>query len=685
MFENEQIELQAPLVTRIDGKAIETTVGRLIFNEALVDEVEYLNEHMTKGKMGDLVSRMREIADLDDVVKTLDKIKELTLQYGTKSGFSMSKSDLMSYSGKEEGVGEAEQKEKEVIAQYENGLLTEEEKDKLIQRLWLDTTEDLLNKAWDELKQDEENATYLHIKAKMNGTLDHVKQVCAIKGLVKDPTGTWVNLPIKANYTEGLSVFDFFIASKGGRKGLADTALRTADSGYLTRKLVDVAHSSIIRMEDCGYEEEGIEIKRESNRKLGFVQTMKGRVLAQDVKVKKKVIAKKGDFVDMELANKIDKSGVDSVWIRSLLTCQAPKGLCSKCYGADMGTNELVEVGKAVGVIAAQAIGELSTQMTLRTFHFGGSKEKDITQGLPKIIELFEARDPKFEAEIAEVDGVVKVKPGKAKTTILVEGVKKWHKDYLINDVKEISVEDGDKVSVGDELYQIDEDDIVTATKSGTVSIKGNLLRLSSDKVSATQEVQVSNEVDILVESGDEVKAGDPLTEGSVSAEELMETRSMLDAQLHTLEELQEVYLDQAISIHDKHLEVIIREMGRAAKVLEPGDSDYVVDEIGNRHLMDLKNEVLVEEGKTPIAYRPVMLGITKASLNREGILSPLSFQEQVKTLTSVSLKGDIDYLNGLKENVIIGRLIPHGDRAHIEDPKSMHEVTDMLDGPPKS
>ena len=653
------LSITDPVITNYKGRVRETTVGRLIFNDILPKDHEFINDQMTKNSTNNLISKLSEKYSRDELVEILDKMKDLAFKYATISGFTIAKSDLIAYSKKAQELTVTEKKEAEIFNHFNDGMITEEEKERLVQELWLDSTERLAEKSWKEIQTFKENHIYLQIKTKTSGSIDNLKQVVAIKGLVRDPSGKWVNLPIKSNYTEGLSVFEFFIAARGGRKGLADTALRTADSGYLTRKLVDVAHSLIIREEDCGYKGNGIALKRDTAREIDFLNTIKGRTLAKDVvDSKKKVLAKANDTITKEMAQIINDSGVKSINVRSLLTCKSSLGVCAKCYGHDMGTNQIIELGKAVGVIASQSIGEASTQMTLRTFHFGGSKAKDITQGVPKLVELFEARTPKYLAKIAPMKGRVKLKKNKSSYTLEVVGRCSKSIEYIIDGVREVNVKDGDKVKKGDDLFVIDKKKKVISVMDGTISIFGKVLIIKGI-VNNSEKFRISKDIEILVKNGDSVTPGQQLTEGAISPKEFCEVRGLLDTQIFILEELQKVYKDQGIPINDKHLEGIIREMGRTGKIIHPGDSHYIIGAMGNRYRMDSINDKLIADGKSPVVYKPILLGITATSLSAEGILSALSFQEQVRVLTDVSLRGNEDDLIGLKENVIIGRLIP--------------------------
>lgn len=678
-YELGTIAINDPIVTYIDKNVTTTCVGRLLFNEALKGTLPFINEHITKSTVNKIISELTEKATPDDVVNVLDNLKKLAFEKATESGFSTSKVDLISLPEKKEILEETLSKEMEIIDHYNEGTVTSDEKDNLIHDLWLETTDKVTKLSWTELSKHPTNAIYLQIESKINGNIDQMKQIVGIKGLIRDATGKWVKLPIKGNYAEGLEVFEFVLAAKGGRKGLADTALRTADSGYLTRKLVDVSHNSIVREEDCGYNGEGIEISKDSARVLNFKQNIKGRILTKDVTdpKTKKVLAQKGDMIENELINKIADSEVTSVWVRSPLTCQSPMGVCAKCYGHDIATSKQVKVGHAVGVIASQSIGELSTQMTLRTFHFGGATLTDITQGIPRLVELFEARTPKYYAHISPFKAKVTIKEQKIFNTVTLNGKTQEEITYYIDGAKEVIVKDGDKVKAGDTLFVIDESKKVVAVNNGEVSCSANVITFIN-KVEVSKTIKIRKDVELLVKNNDIVEAGQKITEGFIDPKDYFEAKGLTETQQMIIDELQKVYIDQGISINDKHLEIIVREMGRSAKVVHPGDSDHLIGDIANKPLLELKNRMLKAQNKQLIIYKPLLTGITTASIKTSGVLSALSFQEQVRKLTDVSLTGEVDYLSGLKENVIVGRLIPTGDSAEIKSWESVNEMTNI-------
>jgi DNA-directed RNA polymerase subunit beta' len=531
--------------------------------------------------------------------------------------------------------------------------------------MWKDFASLLADEAWEKL--DKNNPIYEMVESGANGGKIQARQVLTIKGMVRDSRGNWVPLPIKGNYRDGLSAFEYFVAANGGRKGIADRSLRTSSTGYLTRKLVDVAHDVIIRDDDCGYEGEGLAISKDDNRRMSFGDRMFGRVLAQDVKDGKKVIAKKDEPITRDIADSIEEAGIEEVFVRSPILCKSPYGMCEKCYGLNLENGKPIGIGRAVGVIAAQSIGEPGTQMTMRTFHKGGVASVDITQGVPRIEELFEARKPKSEAEIASVSGKVNIEHAEDDSaTVIITGHKRVKRHYIVSGVKEVMVSDGDEVKSGQILYIDKEGAEKQAPFDGTITIEGGILKFIGN-VKAEEVITVLPNVPILVKDGEEIKAGTQITEGSVDPKKLTDVANMLTAQKYILDNVQAVFSEQGIPIGDIHIEVILRQMARLGRVIESGDSDYLVGSLINRYISEAKNVSLVEAEKNKALVIPKLLGIKGSALHTESFLSAMSFQEQVRVLTQSAILGKVDTLRGMKENVIIGRRIPSGEEAHID------------------
>jgi len=566
-----------------------------------------------------------------------------------------------------------EEKDEQLQENYLQGLMTKSEKINISTNMWDDFANELAEEAWKKL--DKHNSVYEMVESGANGGKIQARQVLTIKGVVRDSRGNWVPMPIKSNYRDGLGAFEYFVAANGGRKGIADRSLKTSSSGYLTRKLVEVAHDVIVREDDCGYDGEGLAMRREDDRRISYIDRLFGRTLAQDVKIDGKVIAKKNESITKEIAKLIDASNLEEVFVRSPMLCTSPLGMCKKCYGLNLENGAEVEMGKAVGVIAAQSIGEPGTQMTMQTFHKGGVAKVDITQGLPRIEELFEARVPKAEADIASVTGKVHIDIAEDESaTITIVGEKKLPRLYVISKATKVVVEDGQEVKAGQLMFIDSEEVEKQAPYDGKVFIDSGILRFEG-KAKAEEVVTVLPGITLLVQDGDSVRAGQQLTEGSVDPKKLADAADILTAQKYILDGVQKVFNEQGVSIDDVHIEFILRQMARLGKVMDSGDTDYLVGSLVNRFLADAKNDLVAEGGKNKALVVPRLLGIKTSSLNTESFLSAVSFQEQVRVLTSNAILGKTDFLRGMKENVIIGRLIPAGDEAAVKDIRDIEEL----------
>ena len=501
------------------------------------------------------------------------------------------------------------------------------------------------------------------------GSKQQIRQLAGMRGLMADPTGRIIDLPIKANFSEGLTVLEYFISTHGARKGLADTALRTADSGYLTRRLVDVAQDVIVRIEDCETTA-GIWIElTDDELKERAIDRFQGRIAAQDIAIGDETVKRAGEDIDDETARRImaAKDFVGRVKVRSIMTCKAREGVCRMCYGRNLATGRLVEIGEAVGVIAAQSIGEPGTQLTMRTFHTGGvaTGGSDITQGLPRVEELFEARVPKGKALISEIDGVVEVIRGENRSQkVKVTSRDIFDTTYPIPSKHAVAVEDGSHVAEGTELIRgVDEhgnEVSIRARYAGSVKVdaKSILVRSTDDN---SREYPIPVSAQIKVRDGDHVSAGDKISEGSISPQELLLVRGRDDVQNYLVREVQRVYRTQGVDINDKHIEVIVRQMMRKVRIDNAGDTDLLPGEIVSQLEWEEANAKALSEGGEPAIAQTVLLGLIKAALNTASWLSAASFQETTRVLTEAAISGKIDRLRGLKENVIIGKLIPAG------------------------
>ncbi len=594
-YEASHLSLRQPVKVRINNKVITTSVGRLIFNEAIPAELRFINDSVNAKMITDLVKDAIRLFDNKEVAALVDSIKSLGFTYLTTSGLSVAVSDNIMYEGKDAMIKEAEARVNQILETYNQGLLTEEEKRRLSFEVWMETTENIANATWD--KFDERNAVKVIINSGgTRASRDQVKQLSAMRGLVVDPLGKIVEMPTKSNFREGLSIFEYVTSSRGSRKGLTDSALKTADAGYLTRRLVDVSHTAIIREADCGTTET-ISIPTTGSRGKHFEKRVLGRVLAKTVSG----IAKKGDIINDDIAKAMFEAKVESIEIRSPLTCRAKVGVCATCYGWDFSTRRIVEEGTPVGVIAAQSIGEPGTQLTMRVKHAGGIVGLDVTQGLPRVEELFEVRNPKVVAPLATLSGKVEVE----------------------------ETADGNKVTITDSKTLDKDEFFVPATLTLTVKSK------------------------------DLITVGMPLAVGPQNVQEVLRVRSLRDAQLYLIQEIQNVYESQGIPISDKHFEVIVREMSSKVKVEESGDTTLISGEIVDRYTFESANDAAMAEGGEPATAAQVLLGITRAALHTHSWLSAASFEQTTNVLSESALVGAVDPLLGLKENVIIGRLIP--------------------------
>lgn len=605
-YESGVVDLHALVKVRIDGKLVETTPGRVIFNYEVPvpKELGFYNKEMGKKALGQLISDCYRKLGVDATAKLLDGIKALGFRYSTKAGITIGVTDIDVPTNKKEILAETEKEVEKVEQQYRRGLITEEERYQKVISLWNKATDTVTERLMDTL--DKFNPIFMMATSGARGNVQQIRQLAGMRGLMADPSGRIIDMPIKANFREGLTVLEYFISTHGARKGLADTALRTADSGYLTRRLVDVAQDVIVREEDCGTDQ-GIEVTELSDGKE-VIETLPerlvGRTALKDVVDPNtgEVLVKADEEIKEEDVDKIVRAGIKKVEIRSVLTCKTRYGVCSKCYGRNLATGERVDIGEAVGIIAAQSIGEPGTQLTMRTFHTGGVAGDDITQGLPRVEELFEARKPKGRALIAEADGVVQIQENKGRREVLI---------------------------------------------------------VDGDEVKASQQIPYGSR--LKVREGDRVEAGDELTEGSVNPHDLLKVKGVRKVQDYLLREVQRVYRMQGVNINDKHIEVMIRQMLRKVKVEDPGDTDLLPGGVIEQFEFEEANRKVMEKGGRPGKAKPVLLGITKASLATESFLSAASFQETTRVLTDAAIKGKLDPLLGLKENVIIGKLIPAG------------------------
>ncbi|MBP3337517.1 MAG: DNA-directed RNA polymerase subunit beta' [Clostridia bacterium] len=647
-YNNGVIGLHAPIKVRVTKEVngekktgiINATAGRIIFNEAVPQDLGFVDrtdaEHALdlevdfltgKKQLGQIIDKCIRVHGFTDTAVVLDDIKSLGFKFSTRGAITVSVSDMEVPEEKKELLAEAEAQVDKITKQYMRGLISNEERYNLVIATWTETIDKVTKALMDNLGKF--NPINMMADSGARGSKNQIRQLAGMRGLMADTSGKTVEIPIRANFREGLNVLEYFISSHGARKGLADTALRTADSGYLTRRLVDVSQDVIIREDDCGTHRgiEVFEIKDGNERIEPFMDRLVGRCPVEDVVHPEtgEVIVKRNEIMDEKMAKAIIDAGIEKVKIRSVLTCQAKVGICSKCYGSNLATGDPVPIGEAVGIIAAQSIGEPGTQLTMRTFHTGGVAGDDITQGLPRVEELFESRKPKGLAILAEIDGVAKLVENKKKREIVITDDKNGDaKTYLI--------------PYGSRIKDVD---------------------------------------------GKFVNKGDELTEGSVNPHDILRVKDVTAVQQYLIQEVQRVYRLQGVDINDRHIEVIVRQMLRRVRIEDSGDTNFLEGSLIDINEFERVNEQMVSEGKRPATCVRIILGITKASLTTDSFLSAASFQETTRVLTEAATRGRIDPLVGLKENVIIGKLVPAGTgmtRYQNTDikPKTVEPVFDM-------
>jgi DNA-directed RNA polymerase subunit beta' len=624
-LEAKQLGLQQPIEYLWKDELVITTAGRVVFNaevdRALHDAAaarnggqgpyhEYINRTLSKKELGDFISALVDEHGAHVVAYVLDTIKDLGFRYGTLAGVTISKNDIVIPPDKEQILAGYEERVSRVEDAYDQGLITESERHEQITSIWTEATDDVAQAMVENL--NELNPIYMMANSGARGSFAQLRQLAGMRGLMANPKGEIIERPIKANFMEGLSVLEYFISTHGARKGLADTALRTADSGYLTRRLVDVSQDVIIREEDCKTKEF---VELPLFLPEGLNRSVAGRIVADDVhkplasgKPGKTVVARKGEEITMprlrEIVEELGEVAEDfSIPVRSVLKCKAETGVCRLCYGTFLATGELSEIGDAVGIIAAQSIGEPGTQLTMRTFHTGGIAGADITHGLPRVVEIFEARNPKGAAALAEVAG-----------TVALEETERQLRITIVPD----SGDEADEYSI-----------------------------------------LVPRRTRLTVAHGEHVEAGDPLHEGSLNPSDLLRLKAYTETELYLVGEVQKVYKSQGVEIHDKHIELIVRQMLKKVRVENAGDTDLLPGQLVDKVVLERENARVKKEKKEQATSEPLILGITKASLATESFLSAASFQETTKVLTDAAIEGKVDRLLGLKENVIIGKLIP--------------------------
>jgi DNA-directed RNA polymerase subunit beta' len=654
------IKLQTQVRVPIEGALVDTTVGRILFNEILPEDFGFRNVAMTKKVLQHLMAEVFVRYGGEVTAQVIDNVKDLGFEHSTNSGVSVSLDDYLVPDSKNEIIANGEKQSASISNQYAQGLITDDERYQRTVETWKTANEEITKAVADKLKVGN-TSTAIFIDSGAEGDTAQANQIAGMLGLVVDPSGRTIELPIKSNYKEGFSVLEYFNSTHGARKGLTDTALKTAESGYLTRRLVDVSQDVIITEDDCG-DTDGIVVLRGDSAVIGesYAHRLAGRVTAEDVKSGTKVIVPKLTLISDESSRAIDEAGIDGVKIRSVLSCRTSWGICRLCYGLDLARGHLVDLGEPIGVIAAQSIGEPGTQLTMKTFHKGGIAGEDITTGLPRVEEIFEARSPKAQAILADVAGVVTVKHASGKQVIRIAPADLKVTSYEL-DGRVAKVKTGMKVTPGDVMATMEDGKKPLKAKAeGNVKVLKDRIDLTHTG-GAEREYSVPTFQNLEVKTGDLVTPGTRLTEGSINLQEMLTLSGPLAVQRYIIAEVQTIYAAQGQIVSDKHIEVIIRQMFSRVQVEEPGDSLFVTGEVVPRQAVIEDNQTLVDEGKEPATFTQLLLPVTKISLSSDSFLSAASFQDTTRVLIAAAVRGKTDKLRGLKENVIIGRLIPVG------------------------
>ncbi len=676
VYELGVINLRAEIEVRDQargGQRVKTSIGRIIFNDVLPSELGFLNKVIDKSGLKEIVTECYKLLTHEQTATMLDNIKQLGFLYATKSGTTIAMNDIAVPQSKSKLLEEAEERIVITEKQYHRGLITEDEKYNTAISIWMETTEKITDAISETL--DHYGGIYMMATSGAKGNISQIKQMAGMRGLMTDPSGKIIEFPIKSSLREGLSVLEYFISTHGARKGLADTALRTSDSGYLTRRLIDVAQDVIILHEDCGTTD-GLWISKPQEGELlpPLAERITGRLAASKIVDPHtgETIVDRNEKIDEQKTKEIIAAGITRAHVRSPLTCQAREGACQRCYGQDLARGHLIDLNTAVGIIAAQSIGEPGTQLTLRTFHTGGVVGLDITSGLPRIGELFEARAPKGQAIISEIDGIAEVLLNEEGRRIQITSSEAYRDEYPLPHGWQVMAVNGQWVDIGAVLAcQAPESEAtpqstalttetqpIIARVAGEVAIEDEQLSISYQE-KEEREYTIPAAAHIRVQTGDQVKAGQQLTEGPTNPQDILRILGKEAVQQYLVEEVQKVYRSQGVNINDKHIEIIVHQMLTKIRIDSSGDIELVPGELIDRfHYEDINAKVLAEGGE-PATAHTVLLGITRASLSTDSWLAAASFQETTRVLTEAALQGKIDRLNGLKENVIIGKLIP--------------------------
>ncbi len=678
------VDLQALIRVRdarTDGQLVETTVGRILFDEALPSEIDFVNETLDSKGLKKVVQDCYDQLGIDRTSQVVDQIKNTGFHYATKSGVTISVSEIKVPAEKTAILAQADARVQEIHEQYQMGLITDQERYDATVDVWNGATEQVTSVI--QRRLPEYGSVFLMATSGAKGNIAQIRQMAGMRGLMSDPSGRIIELPIKSNFREGLSVLEYFISTHGARKGLADTALRTADSGYLTRRLIDVAQDVITLEDDCGTIA-GVWLSEPHDR--GVLESLRERIIGRYAAIAMahpetgEVIVDRNECIAVEKADALMAAGIERIYVRSALTCAATRGICQLCYGISPARGELVGLREAVGIVAAQSIGEPGTQLTMRTFHTGGvyMAGGEITTGLPRVTELFEARVPKNKAVMAEIDGNVEIsREGEARRIHIVSS-ELYSDRYDLPDGVELLVSEGQGVAAGEVLARSAGEGSDLPAAQITARLPGRVTIDRAKRISILYEEREEREYlipatgRVRVEAGGYVHAGQQLTEGPLDPQDILRIMGPEAVQLYLVEEVQKVYRNQGVNINDKHIEVIVRQMMRKVIIDSPGDTAMLPGEYIDRFEYEVANAKVFAEGGEPATAVPVLLGVTKASLNTSSFLAAASFQETTRVLTEAAISGKTDRLMGLKENVIIGKLIPA--RAPITVPPRLIE-----------
>ncbi|MCR4307580.1 MAG: DNA-directed RNA polymerase subunit beta' [Candidatus Berkelbacteria bacterium] len=675
-YQRGNIHPQAKIQLRMsDGKRIDTTVGRALLNAVLPEGYVFINEPLDTKRLKVVIRHIYKIYGQAETARVADDLMQLGFKFAEKSGMTMSISDVHVPEQKGKLIAEGEEAVDEIMKRYRRGLITDDERRKLTIEKWTEIRNRIQKEVMNDLPKS--RSIFTMVSSGARGSSNQMTQLSGMKGLVVNPAGGIIEVPIISNYKEGLSVLEYFISTHGSRKGKSDTSLKTADAGYLTRRLVDVAQDLVITIEDCKSERGNI-VRESESQEYGesFLERLLGRVSMETVKSKDgKVILKAGQEITEEIVAGLNEVGKTELLVRSALYCRAPWGICQKCYGRDLASGEIVKVGTAVGIMAAQAIGEPGTQLTMKTFHMGGVSVGDITSGLPRVEEIFEARPPHNPAILAEISGKALLSEHKDKQLIEIISDDIPKESFVLIEDYQLSVKNGDVVKAKQAVATAIDKKAIRSNIGGRVNIKGKTITVTSLEP-VTVSYTVSPDINVSIKNGDMVEKGAKLTDGHIDLGQSLDLRGLEATQAYIIKEVQNIYASHGAAVNEKHIEIIARAMFAKVRVLQGGDSTFLTGQVIDKLESDNINLRLKKEKAVPIDYEQIVLGITRASLNTKSFLSAASFQETTSVLIKAAMKGQVDPLRGLKENVIIGKLIPAGTGYGVDVKIDPTEVT---------